>query len=293
MYDWIEIGGVRSDAVGTGVIVLKYSLPPMAGLTRERTQIPGRLAALVSDYAQPEAMEISVELAVTGTSLADAWARYDALGVVRWLGGIALPWPQRQLTAPAQMDVQAGAWNTVLRLDARPNHYYVGALTGIDSTEEVDGWLRIKAQYTINPPCGQRARSKQVGYIPALTLPPPEQITAETETCSVALAANGWMPDIAYEGLHAAALYLCITGTWTRLQVGGVTGLTLEWPRATATTVYIDCEAEQCYYIQDDERISLSSVMSGDYPTLRESGGVAIGGDGIDIVARLLVVDRT
>ena len=291
MYDWIEIGGKSSQDLA-GLVIMRYDLPPMAAMAWERTPIPGRVAALISDYAQSEAETIAVEFAVPGESLQDAWERYAQLEVARWFSGLGLPPAARKWTVPPSRYSDVGSGNTVLRFDVCPKDYYVGRLKAIEPVEETDKWVLFKAMLELNPSCPQRALSKQAGFVPDLITPPPEQITAATETCSKALTASGFLAEVPYKGTHAAALYLAITGTWTSLQVGGGTGLSIQWPRSVTTTVYIDCEAGQIYHIQDDQRLALSGVTAGDYPTLRDSDALAIGGEGIDLTARLLVVQR-
>ena len=262
MDDTIMLDGVSSAA--KSVHVLAWDIPLSAKRDRQAEILPGRLTALRAEYATQEPRDVMLTLAVVGDGQAALFAAYRA--AARWL------------------------WQgTRLSLSALPGSWYEGEMTEITILELTDAYMTFRALFTANPPYLQHARSALDGFIPSGASPIPEQITEGTKTCAKTFTATGTLPAVTLTGMEAPALYLTISGTWSALTIGT---LTIGRAAASAMTVYIDCEAQEVYSISAGTRESLMGSVSGDFPALSSGVGLTVGGTGINITVRALVIER-
>jgi len=173
-----------------------------------------------------------------------------------------------------------------------PTKYYTGRIEGAPDFSMLSRRNgQLKFEFVCDPPCYNIARSIQAGWAPAYGLVA-DQIDNTNETCSAALTAAGALPSVTYAAFHPAALYFKITGTWTSLTIGGAVGMVLAWPAATEKTIYIDCDNQQVYYYSGGDMVSLMSYFSGDFPVLSTTGAMAVSGTSLNVIVRMLAIER-
>lgn len=261
MIPHITLNGISSVDKGLRLIAAETFIIPRR--SRQREYVPGRLGSIASDSFELPARAIRLLL---GRTAADkAAVSQDLHAVADWL-----------LSA------------RVLSLWHSPEHYYLGAV----EDETVFTMLtrktgQLEAEFLCDPPCRHKALVTG-GFIPALNLPIPEQLTDTNMTTKAAAQTAAFSLNAGtVAGCMPAALYLKITGTWTSLTIGG----SLNFTEATtaATTVYIDCDAQEVYQLVAGVRTPVR--YSGAFPALA-AGSLAIDGVGFSVDAHLLVIER-
>lgn len=262
MIPYAELNGVSS--LNKGLRLEKAELFVLPARSRERLTLPGRLISLEDDEFSTRPENIRLTFGAMDTAYPEAYARLS--NAAEWL-----------LSA------------RTLRLWIAPDRYYTGAVEG---SAEMHRIARRHAGVTVsflcNPPCRQKAIvPAQPLWMPADTLPIPEQITASIQSTSKALTAAGALPAVSAARALPPALYLMIEGSWTTLTIGGTLNIT---QALSGATIFVDCEAEECYRIVSGKRTNVSH--NGDYPKLPANGALAISGTAMNITARLLVVER-
>ncbi len=288
MFDWIRLGGASSADIA--VKVLEYRHTPLPATDSERTEVPGRLSMLQSAYGQMEPQEITLRLAVLGSSRADIRARLRG-EVLPWMAGRGLPLSQRHWTAKSSAQDDALTPLTVLQLDDEPERYYVGRVMSTTISEDTDSYAVLEATFLANPAVSQRALGTSA--IPKLTEPIAEQISAQMQTAHATLSTAGTLPLVQYAGVHPAGIYIAVTGTWQSLTLSmGGQMLSIGVPATSSTTLYIDCDEQLCYRKENNQRISHAGAIGGDYPRMQESERLTVGGSGLNVTVRTLIIER-
>jgi len=264
--DHITLDGESNE--GAGIVLLDVDLPD---ITRNREVEPqkGRLEAIEDEDWEQKPQEIPMVMAVVGESQTDLTSRYMAAR--RWL-------------------LRGGAIRR-LSMSELPGYHFKGVITKVTKSEVTDKWIKFTVTFRANPSCPLRVLTQQPGFIPAFDTPVPEQITAENATCSGTFSEPGFLPEVEYEGIHEAELYIVATGSWTTLSIGGAEGLTINW-EADNKTVYIDCEHQKIYYLDAGQIVRLDSVTTGDFPAVKDTFAMMVGGTGLNVTVRLLAIER-
>lgn len=261
MSAWIELNGVSSESFG---YVTTQEITPFLLAQRHvsRAAVSGKMGGVAQGEPTFDEGMVGVKLLVRGTDRAETMARANALN--RWLSG-----------------------GTKLRLWFDPGRYCLGRILDGVSAERVGTKLvRLSFRFTASPPCFMRVKSALTAWEPKDDLPIPEQITARTATCSGAFTAPGRLPEMTDGGAFSPLLYFVLTGTWTTVSVGS---LVVTQAYAASHTVYIDCDAETVYTIDAGQRVNVPA--SGAFPVF-DASGIQIGGTGIDLTARALMIER-
>lgn len=250
-------------------MVLESAIPfVLPKRSRNRETLPGRLASLEHADWSYQPTGIRLGLAVKGSDKAEVVQKLQA----------ASPWLLN---------------GTELRLWYAPNKYYLGAVEGeFEFTMLTRAYGLLTVEFLCNPPCWHKARSKQQGWEPLPGIPIPEQITASTETISGTFVTAGSLPPVSYSAVFPAALYFAVTGTWDTLNLGGASGLILNWPTPQLMTVYVDCEAQQVYHMLGGVMTNLMGYCSGDFPILEKTTAIAVAGQNLNTTVRLFVIER-
>jgi phage-related protein len=264
MAPYIKFNGVRSDALGLRLVSAEPFILPKR--TRQREYIPGRLGSISSADFEMPAVGYRIRLAAM-----DA----DKSAVVSKMHSIA-SWAlsARMMTV----------WH-------EPGYYYTGAVEGDSSFSMLsrrNGMIEI--EFICDPPCRQHVLKTGDAWFPSVIYPIPEQISSTINTASATNKTAAFvLPAGAFNSPLLPALHLSLTGTWTTLILGGT--LTITEAKGSATTLYIDCEAQEVYRIVTGTRTPVK--YSGDFPVLAANGDMAITGTGFNLTAaRLLVIER-
>lgn len=267
MYEWIELDGVRSDSLGN-VVVMDYTPLYLPQRSREETTLPGRLTAITQKAWQRSPADIPITLAVTGANQAE---------VHRYFRETVLPWLYNA---------------SRLTLDDAPEHFHRGAVTQVQLVEDEDRWVRLQVTFRCNPPCRLRLLSGQTGWFPTDNTPIPLQLTDVNSTVSASLTAPGWLGPLTYKGLETAETYLAVTGTWQTLRLGD--SLEVVTSADTETTLYLDSENSQIWTCEaDGTEINMMGATTGELPEIGPgSTSLYVGGTGISVTVRLLVIER-
>lgn len=266
MYDWIALDGKKSTSL-TGVVVMEYTPLYLPSRGRTETILPGRLTAVTQKAWQREPADVSIILAVVGR---------DQAAVHRAWREQVEPW----LYHAAR-----------LTLDDAPEHFYRGVVTQVEVVEDENAWIKLRVAFRCNPPCLLRLLSPMAGWFPDGGSPIPKQMNDQNATVSAAFTGAGWMKEISYAGLEKGETYLSVTGTWKTLRLGE----SFEVLKAAEkeTTLYIDGENAQVWTCEaDGTEVNWMGVTTGEMPIIGpQSTRMFVGGEGIDVRVRLLVVE--
>ena len=95
-----------------------------------------------------------------------------------------------------------------------------------------------------------------------------------------------------YKGLETAETYLAVTGTWQTLRLGD--SLEVVTSADTETTLYLDSENSQIWTCEaDGTEINMMGATTGELPEIGPgSTSLYVGGTGISVTVRLLVIER-
>ena len=264
MYDSIIVNGVSSDTIA-GLCVLAVNVPLLQTREYDLAQIPGALTSVRSGAGQVKPVEIPIEVAIVGVNTEQIRARWKA--AARFFAG-----------------------GKLLQIPDMPGIYYLGYVKGIKPGEEKTTWQKGTVTFVANPPCA--CRSLESELIPALDTPIPEQLTDSNVTCKKSFTSAGTMPTVNEEGVYLPAVYLAITGSFTRLVLGGTDGITIDYD-AVSTTIYVDTERMTVYRKNGGSRVSMSGQTSGNYDAVAaQAGALPITGTGLDVTVRMLVTER-
>ena len=261
MHDWIALDGLKSDVV-TGLTVMEYTAPLIPPRKREETVLPGRLTAIQQRAWQQEPVDIPISLAIQGADQGEVYARWRS--AIHWL------YNAERLTVSTD-----------------PDRHYLGSVTQAIIEEETDKWIRLGVIFRANPPCPLKWITPAAGWLPVKGQPIPPQITEQNASASGHFMGNGWLGE-PYQGIESAVLYLVITGTWTRLQLGSLTIHGVAFP----ATVYVDGENAQVWKMDGATEVNMMGLTSGDMPTLYFSQRLGIGGENVQADIRMLVLQR-
>lgn len=262
--DHISLDGVNCEE--QGIILLDADLSNVE-IKQQETVLPDKLKAIEAEYTEIDPADIPLTMAVVGDGETDLTVKYMAAR--RWLLS-----------------------GSRLEMSATPGYYYTGRVTRIQRQEANGKWVKFQVVFRANPYCHQRVMTAVSGFILAEGTRIPEQITAENATVSGTFTSAGMMTLVDYLGAHPAALYLSITGTWTTLAIGGAKGVTINWAAGTAKTVYMDCDLEEVYYLDAGLPVDLRGMATGNMPVMDGPLALPVGGTGIDITVRMLVIER-
>lgn len=266
MYESIWMDGVSSATI-PGLKVMGGSVPLLQIGSYGYAAIPGRMAVVREDAPQIKPMDITLELAVIGSSPSDVRAKWRA--ALRYL-----------------------AAGRVLRLSDAPGDFYRGRVISIKAGEETPNWIRGTAIFSANPPCALRSLGANA-LIPSPLLPVPEQLTDANSTCIGAFTAAGTMPAVAESGLFPPEVYLAITGTFGSLSLGGAAGLVISYATPQSMTIYVDTENMVAYHRLGGVMQSLAGSVSGEYGALAQSiAALPIAGESLNISVRMLAIER-
>ena len=264
MKQYIELNGISSLSFGLGLLNADLSLLPMR--RKERETLYGSIRALEGEeYLYPGAT-ISVTLAAQGEDKAAVMAAFHR--AAGWLSTARF-----------------------MRLWSYPDYYYEGSFEGANSLNMIaKGIGSMELDFTLNPGCAQRAVGLRSGWVPTTDLPLPEQISDTIKTIEGKFTKAGSLASSGQDlsSVYPPAIYLCISGTWTHLVIGGT--LEINEPAQSATTLYIDADRQQVYTIADGLRRNVKH--SGEFPSLAKDGTLDIAGESMNITAKMLVIER-
>lgn len=259
MAAFVKLNGIDSGDLGLRLLHSEPFITPSR--SRQREILPGRLGSLAS--ANFETKELGYKLAF-GNIGSKPQAVEAFHGIAAWLMNALV------------MQV----WHT-------PDHFYTGAVEGETRFSMLARRIgQLEVAFICDPPCRQRALGAP-GWLPDPALPIPEQISASVKSAeALSVIAPVELNPGPVAGSLPPALHLRITGSWTALSIGSleITG------GSGNTTLFIDCEAQECYKIVNGVR----SIVGhrGAFPQL-EAGRIAVQGTGLNLPsARLLVIER-
>lgn len=269
MYDFIQIGAWRSDQV-PDLHVLSWDAPLMPRAGYAASPLPGMMTSVEAARRDWKPENISVTLAIIGSSRADIRTKYKAISRVLFEADHLI-------------------------LSDMPGYHYRGYTQEIRPAEDMEEWLSFRLTFVANPPCRLRVLGVSAGWIPSQALPIPEQITETNAGHNLALSGSGTVTGSVaiHDGTspYPPEVYMLLIGSWDSLTIGGTGGLTIPGLPVTSA-VWLDAEAMQVYDKVEGIRTPVPNI-TGDYAAIGRDPLLAFSGVNPNLTAHILVIERS
>lgn len=265
MYDFIQIGAWRSDQV-PDLHVLSWDAPLMPRAGYAASPLPGMMTSVEAARRDWKPENISVTLAIIGSSRADIRTKYKAISRVLFEADHLI-------------------------LSDMPGYHYRGYTQEIRPAEDMEEWLSFRLTFVANPPCLLRTLGTPAGWIPSPATPIAEQITELNASHNLHL--NGPQQVVISDGLAAypPEVYMLLIGSWDSLRIGGLQGLTIPGLGVTSG-VWLDASAQQVYDKVAGVRTPVPDI-TGDYAAIGQSSTLDFDGTNLNLTAHILVIERS
>lgn len=264
MYDYIQIGAWRSDGV-PDLHILGWEVPLIPRSGYAATPLPGRMAAIEDAKRDWRPENVTVTMALIGTTRAEIRQKFDGISKVLFNA--------RHLI-----------------LSDTPSHHYRGHTAEVRPVEDYEEWLTFRLTFVSNPPCLLRVLGPQAGWIPDPATPPAEQITEINASHNLSL--RGPAQVVIGDGLapYPAEVHMLLLGSWDSLTIGGPQGLTIPGLGLTSA-LWLDADAQQVYDKVDGIRTPVPDI-TGNYEAIGSSPVLHFDGVNLQATAHILIIER-